>query len=85
MPGARHQNLHLVTLELAQQAFAQRRAWGDDGDRLTDHVDFQTRRIRRQKQPLLATLFVFQTEQGADFNPASIVIGPQRQVLADRQ
>jgi hypothetical protein len=52
---------------------------------LPHQIDLQARRIRRQKQPLLATLFVFQAEQGADFNTALLVIRAQDQVLAKRQ
>jgi hypothetical protein len=85
LPSTRHQNLHLIALELAQQAFAQRRARGDDGDQLPHQIDFQARRIRCQKQPLLATLFVFQAEQCADLDAALLIVGTQYQVLAQRQ
>jgi hypothetical protein len=85
LPGACHQNLHLITFELAQQAFAQRRARGDDGDRLPHHIDFQARRIRCQKQPLLATVLVFQAQQRADFYAALLIVRTQWQVLAQRQ
>ncbi|MNG12180.1 hypothetical protein D3C84_957760 [compost metagenome] len=85
MPSARHQNLHLVAFELAQQAFAQRRARGDDGNQLPHQVNLQPCRIRRQEQPLLAALVVFQAEQGTDLDTPLIVIGTQWQVLAKRQ
>lgn len=74
MPSARHQNVHILPFELAQQAFAQRRAGGDDGDHLPHQVDLQARRIGGQEQPLFTTLLVLQTEQGADLDAALIVI-----------
>ncbi|MNL67243.1 hypothetical protein D3C87_1918080 [compost metagenome] len=74
LPSARHQNLHFIPFELAQQAFAQRRAGGDDSNPLPHQIDLQASCIRGQKQPLLTPLVVFQAEQCTDFNAALIVI-----------